>query len=136
MNRRSDDGVVTAFVLLLLVAIMVILGVVVDGGRALIAHESAVTEADQAARAGADSLSVDELHSGVVEIDDQAAVEAAQGFMAAAGHPGVAEAANGTVTVTVAYDLPTYLLGLVGVDALHVRATASAIDVHGITGAM
>ena len=56
--RVSDRGSVTAFVALLLVALVALAGLVVDGGAAMSAHQAAVDEAQQAARAGAGALSV------------------------------------------------------------------------------
>ncbi len=136
MRTSDDGGIVTSFVLLLLVAMMAVLGVVVDGGRALSAHEQAVTEADQAARAGAGALSVSALHGGSVRIDDEAAVRAAQEFMAASGHPGQATSAGGVVTVHVSFRVSTDLLGLVHVDSIEVHASASAVDVRGVVQEM
>ena len=45
VHRRTDEGVVAAFVLLLLVALFSLLGLVVDGGTALGAHQAAEVEA-------------------------------------------------------------------------------------------
>src|SRR5581483_8008697 len=53
LQRRDDDGSVTAFVAVLLVALFALMGLVVDGGTAISAQQSAVDEAEQAARAGA-----------------------------------------------------------------------------------
>jgi hypothetical protein len=119
-------------VVLLLVALFALLGLVVDGGSALTARQSAEVEAEQAARAGAGAVSVDGLRSGVVELDPQAAVAAAQGFMVAAGHPGSAAVADGVVSVRLRYEVPTVILGIVGIDHLSVAASAAAVDVDGV----
>jgi Flp pilus assembly protein TadG len=129
---RGDAGSVSAFVALLLVAIFVLVGLVVDGGSALSAQQAAADEAEQAARAGAGALSVDALRSGVVQIDQQQAVDAAERFTRAAGHPGTAVVSGGTVTVQIRYRIPTEVLGIVGLDTLPVSATASAVDVQGV----
>ncbi len=122
----------TAFVVLLLVALIALLGLVVDGGSALTARQAAEVEAEQAARAGAGAVSVDGLRSGVVELDPQAAVAAAQAFMAASGHPGTASVSGGIVSVQLSYQVPTAILGIVGIDHLSVAASASAVDVDGV----
>ena len=130
---RSDGGAITTFAVLLLVALMALLGLVVDGGSALLAHQSAETEAEQAARAGAGALSVEALRDGAVQLDNQAAVAVAEGFAAAAGHPGTATVANGVVTVRIRYRVPTAILGIVGIRSLPVSATASSFDLEGVT---
>jgi Flp pilus assembly protein TadG len=117
----------------MLVALFALLGLVVDGGRAMAARQAAQDEAEQAARAGAGALSVESLRSGQTDLDPQAAVAGAESFTLEAGHPGTATVAGGTVTVTVSYPVPTAVLGLVGISSISVSATASAFDVHGVS---
>jgi Flp pilus assembly protein TadG len=124
---------VTAFVALLLVAIFVVMGMVVDGGSAFTARQAAADEAEQAARAGAGALSVDALRAGTLRLDPQQAVAAAVAFTVAAGHPGTATVSGGTVHVRIDYRIHTEILGIVGIDTLPVSASASAIDVQGVT---
>jgi hypothetical protein len=109
------------------------MGLVLDGGSALTAHQAAGDEAQQAARAGAGALSVDALRSGSVELDDQAAVAAAEAFTVASGHPGTATASSGVVNVQIHYRIPTVILGIIGIQSLQVSGSASAVDVHGVT---
>jgi DNA-binding transcriptional regulator YdaS (Cro superfamily) len=129
----SDRGSISAFVVLLLVAIFVLLGLVVDGGLAASARQQAAEEAEQAARAGAGSISVEALRSGQLQIDDAAAISTAEQFMVAAGHPGVATVSSGRVQVVISYRVHTVILGIVGVTTLPVNATATAVDVSGVT---
>ncbi len=128
-----EQGSITAFVALMLVTIMALVGLVVDGGSDLSAHQSAVDEAEQAARAGAGALSVEALRSGSLELDAPHAVIAAEQFTVAAGHPGTATVSAGTVTVTVRYRIHTQILGIVGISSLPVSASASAVNVQGVT---
>lgn len=130
---RDDAGALVAFVLLLLLGLMALVGLVVDGGAALTAHQAAEVEAEQAARSGAGAISVDALRSGTVRLDPVAAVAAAERFTAAAGHPGTATVSGGVVTVTVRYRLPTTVLGIIGIRTLGVSAVAAAEDLHGVT---
>ena len=118
--------------LLVLVGLVALLGLVVDGGAALTARQAAEVEAEQAARAGAGAVSVDALRSGYVRIDPAAAVAAAEAFTVAAGHPGSASVAGGVVTVRITYQVPTDILGVIGIDRLRVSAVASAVDVNGV----
>ncbi len=133
IGEREDRGSITAFSMLLLVAIFVLMGMVLDGGTQVSAHQSAVDEAEQAARAGAGALSVAALRSGSVQLDDQQAIAVAEAFTVASGHPGIATAVGQTVTVRVQYRVPTAILGIVGINSLPVSASASAVDVSGVT---
>ncbi len=131
-REAGDNGSVTAFVALLLVAMFVLLGLVLDGGSAVNAQQSAFDEAEQAARAGAGELSVDALRAGAVQLDAQAAVAAAESFTVAAGHPGIATVSNGVVRVEIRYRIRTEVLGIVGITSLPVSASASAVDLAGV----
>jgi Putative Flp pilus-assembly TadE/G-like len=133
VDRDLEDGSVSAFVALLLVALFVLMGLVLDGGSAIRAGQSATDEAEQAARAGAGALSVDALRSGSVQIDQTNAVKAAELFTVAAGHPGTATVSGNTVSVEIHYRIPTEVLGIVGIGTLAVSASASAVDLSGVT---
>ena len=133
-NRNFDEsGVLTAFVLLLLVAFMALVGLVVDGGAALTAHQAAEVEAEQAARTGAGAISEDALRAGIVQLDAPAAVRAAEDATALSGHPGTATVDGGVVTVRIRYVIPTAVLGMIGIPRLSVTAAASAENLHGVT---
>lgn len=132
-RRRADDGALVAFVLLLLLGLMALLGLVVDGGAALTAHQAAEVEAEQAARYGAGAISVDALRSGTVRLEPAAAMSAAEWFTTAAGHPGTATVSDGVVTVRISYRIPTTVLGIIGIGSLGVSAVAAAEDLHGVT---
>src|SRR5665213_644135 len=82
-----DDGAIAAFVVLVMVALLALLGLVVDGGTLLTARQAASAEAEQAARAGAGALSVDALRAGQIQIDGPAAVATAEQCMITAGRP-------------------------------------------------
>jgi Flp pilus assembly protein TadG len=120
-------------VVLMLLALFALLGLVLDGGRAMSAQQAAQDEAEQAARAGAGALSIDALRSGQVALDQQAAIRSAEAYTASSGHPGTVTVTNGVVTVTIDYRLPTTVLGMVGISSLSVAAHASATNVHGIS---
>ncbi len=128
----SQEGSITAFTVLMLVAVFVLMGLVVDGGAVLSAQQAASDEAEQAARAGAGALSVNALRTGVVELNQEEAIAAAQKFTVAAGHPGIATVSSGVVTVVIQYRIHTEILGSVGVESLPVSASASAVDVQGV----
>ncbi len=133
IDQRDQAGSMSAFVALLLVALMVLLGLVVDGGTALSARQAAADEAEQAARAGAGALSVEALRTGSLQLDPGAAVAAAEAFASEAGHPGTATASGAVVTVRIHFRVATQVLGIVGIHSLPVSAVASATDIQGVT---
>jgi Flp pilus assembly protein TadG len=132
-RHPTEDGSITAFLAVFAVALFALMGLVLDGGSAMSAQQSAYDEAEQAARAGAGALSVDGLRAGSVAIDSQAAIAAAVAYTVSSGHPGTASVSNGRVTVQVHYRVPTSILGIVGISTLPVSATASAVNLHGVT---
>jgi hypothetical protein len=130
----DESGVLSAFVAVIAVALLVIVGLGVDTNRAIAVQRSAADEAEQAARSGAGQISVQGLRQGRVTLDASAAVSAAIGFTVLDGHPGTATAGDGIVRVRVAVSVPTVILGIVGVHALNVVGTAQASDVSGVSG--
>jgi len=108
-------------------------GLVADGGHYLDAKQGAASEAEQAARAGAGSLDVGELHAGTIAVDPATAVTAAENYMTAAGQPGTAWVVGNTVYAQISYPMPTQLLGIIGVGSMAVSVTESATDVSGVT---
>ena len=131
-THQSDNGSITAFVALLLVAMFALMGLVLDGGAALSAQQAAIDEAEQAARAGAGALSVDALRAGSIQIDPRAAVAAAEAFTVAAGHAGTATVSGGVVRVEIHYRIRTDILSMVGIMTLPVSAVATAVDIAGV----
>jgi Flp pilus assembly protein TadG len=142
LRRRAgagdDRGAATIFVVGLAVMLLVVAGLVVDGGLAINARGTAFDIAEQAARAGARNVDEDTLReTDRVEVDpDEAAADAAE-FLDQA----LAEKDNPTsdidvvgneVTVTVRYDVDTALLGLVGRQSFSVAAQATARAAVGI----
>lgn len=129
---RSEEGSVAPFVLLLSVCLAALLGLVADGGLALSAREAAVAEAEQAARAGAATLTPETLRAGGTFTGGPQAVEVAESVMALAGHAGSATVIGGVVTAVVTpFEVSTPLLALVGVASVSVTASASAQAVAG-----
>lgn len=62
MKRRTDDrGSLSIYVAFLAPAVLALSGLVVDGGGALVAKQRAGDQAEQAARAGANAINVEEI---------------------------------------------------------------------------
>ncbi len=125
-----DDGQVTAFVVVLVVAFLALAGLVLDGGRYYAAQREARNVAAAAARAGAQGVSEDALRSAdpTVTLDPTAAYQRATAFLNDAGATGTVEVGTTTVTVTVTRTVSPLLLGAVGVGdrTLHATETAEA----------
>ncbi|WP_433619095.1 hypothetical protein ACQP2P_11290 [Dactylosporangium sp. CA-139114] len=116
-----------------MVALLGVAGLVLDGGLALAAKVQALDVAQAAARAGAQQLDLMQYRTtNVAVLDSVRASAAARSWLAAAGVDGDATATTTTVTVTVRRASNTQLLQLVGVDQLHVSATATATAVQGV----
>lgn len=123
----SDErGQVTAFVVGLAGALLLLTGLVVDGGRAISARLQALDDAQQAARVGAEMLSPNSLRGGGSVLDPTAATAAAQAFLAAAGTSGHVSITGTQVHVTVTTTVQTPILGIVNVHALTVSESGSA----------
>ncbi|MGD0378811.1 MAG: pilus assembly protein TadG-related protein [Acidimicrobiales bacterium] len=133
VERDREQGSFTVFLAVLAVALFVLLGLVIDGGRAVAAQGAASGEAEQAARLGADQISVDAIRAGVVSIDPAAAVKVADAYLRAIGRPGVVTVVGQTVSVNVKSSEPTVILGMIGLEQIGISATASATNVHGVT---
>lgn len=128
-----DEGSFTVFLAVLAVALFALVGLVIDGGRAVAAQSAATGDAEQAARLGADQISVEAVRSGIVSIDPVAAARAADDYLHAVGSPGHVTVSGQTVTVRIKTSEPTVILGMIGLSQIGVSASASATNVHGVT---
>jgi Flp pilus assembly protein TadG len=129
---RDERGSIALFFAVLCPALLVLVGLVADGGMALAAKAKASSDAREAARAGADALSPAtlELH-GTPVIDQHQALRSAQATLGAEDEQGTVSVAGNTVTVRVTHSTPSVLLGAVGVHVLTVSATESATAQEG-----
>ena len=133
MNETSERGSLTAFLAVLALGLFVLVGLVVDGGRALVARRQAVDVAEQAARVGADQLSVDALRSGQFVVDPASAASAVTNYLEATGATGTVSVTGNSVTVHIVHNTPTTVLGMIGIGDIPVSATAAATNLHGVT---
>jgi len=136
MRRDEDRGSITAYLLIMTVALVVLAGLVLDGGAALTAHGRAADTAQQAARAGADALHDQSLRATTPEgltTNPAAARAAAARVLAAADVIGDITVTGTTVTVTARATKPTAILAIVGITQVGGTATATAMPLHGTT---
>jgi hypothetical protein len=131
----AEDGSVSAFVVMFVVALLALIGLTLDGGLALGAKVRANGQAEAAARAGAQAIDLAVYRSnGTVRLMPDQAVASAQNYLASVGATGTITVAGDTVTVTVTATHPTQLLGLVGISELQVDGVGSAHPQRGVTG--
>ena len=136
VQDESDRGSITAYLLIMTVALVLLAGLVLDGGAALTAHGTAADTAQQAARAGADALDDNSLRTTTpagLTTNPGAARAAAQAVLAAADVTGDVTVIGTTVTVTARATRPTAILAIVGITQVGGTATATAVPLHGTT---
>lgn len=132
---HADSGQVSAFVTVMAIAILVLTGLVLDGGLALAAKVTASGQAQSAARAGAQMIDLARYRtSGDLLLDTDQAERAAADFLAEAGASGTVRVADDTVSVEVTATVPTQVLGLIGIGTLTVRGSGSAYARRGVNG--
>ena len=122
-SRLQDDrdrGSITAYLLIMTVALVLLAGLVLDGGAALTAHGTAADTAQQAARAGADALDDTSLRATTPAglVTNPAAARAA----AAA----VLGAADVTGEVTVTSSVQAEVLAILPFATFDIQETATA----------
>ncbi len=137
---RGDRGTLSMFVVLFTPVVVLLAGLLVDGGIAINARERAADVAQQAARAGANDLNVAALRSGSVGlapgacdvatafVGKYAGIGATPGpcaFVTVNGRPGIKVYA--TVTVR------SQFLGLIGIRNFTQTSYGEASPVCGIT---
>lgn len=124
---ESESGMVTAFVVIFTVALLVMAGLVLDGGLALSAKVRAIDDAQAAARAGAQAINIPLYRStGQITLDPTEARADAEQYLAQAGQSGTVTVNGDQVTVTITVTQRTQLLSLAGIDHLTVSGSGTA----------
>jgi hypothetical protein len=134
-NPAADAGQITAFVVVMMAALILLAGLVLDGGLTLAARERALAKAQEAARAGAQAINLAIYRqNGALVINPAAASAGARSYLAGTGATGAITVARNTVTVAVTIIQPMQILDATGLRAITVHATASAVPERVITG--
>lgn len=130
MRGHDDRGTITSFVAVVAVAIVMVAGLVYDGGQILAAQARARDLAANAARAGTQEIDINTLreHNAVV-LDPDGATDAAIDYLTAHGATGTVTVDGARVTVTATLIQPLRILP--GADRT-VSATDSADAVPGL----
>jgi uncharacterized membrane protein len=132
---RNERGAITAFVTVFAFALLLVAGLVIDGGLILNARRTAFDEASAASRAGAQAVADSSLRSDnqSVSIDTRAATQRVDAYLAASGHEATTTVTGDTVTVEVQFSRPLTILGAVGVGPVTVHGRGEARSIRGLT---
>ena len=123
---------VTAFVVSFTLALILFIGLVLDGGYTLAARREAIDEADGAARAAAQAIAAPTRTARAAVIDSRQAQVAVDAFLAPTGHMGTASVSGDWVTVTVSFPQRMYILGAGGLMSVTVTGRGTARAIRGI----
>ena len=127
MKRPNDEGSISLTLVVMVSALLIAVGLVVDGGAKLRAVQQATAAAGEAARAATQQMNVAAVQtSGAARLDAGAARRAARETLAAAGVEGTVTVAAGRVSVTATVSRPTVFLGLLGVSSVTGTGTATS----------
>lgn len=136
MNRfPRDSGQITAFVVVIASALVLLIGLVLDGGLTLSARERAIDQAQEAARAGAQGINLaDYRANGTLELNPALATADAETYLARIGAVGAVTVTGELVTVRVTVVQPMQILSAAGIRSITVHGTATAEPVRGVSG--
>jgi Flp pilus assembly protein TadG len=134
VDEHPERGSIALSMALAAFGLLMMAGLVIDGGAAIATRARAVNVSEQAARAGADALSQTSLRSGSpssLTADAGAARMAAVRMLAAANATGDVRVAGATVTVTARVPCRAVVLSAVGVGDLSQSQTSTAVALYG-----
>ena len=136
-GRHDERGQVTAFVVVMVGALMLVAGLVIDGGLALAARGPCHRRGPVggAVPGPRPSTSPPIAKAGPSPRPDGGHRRPPSSYLATTGDSGQVAVTGDLITVTVQVIQPTQILGIVGLHSLTVSGTASATAVRGITAA-
>lgn len=142
-NRRTrvqwgdETGSVSVFVAIAAIGLMILAGLIADGGAKLRAIQRAESIASEAARAGGQAIDTRAVaHGQDLSIDVEQAVRAAQIYLAGVGVDGTVDVSEDgqRIQVNVTSRSRTVFLSLIGISTLSANGNAAAVLVHSTTG--
>jgi len=135
---RSDvpreEGSVSVFLVVAVIALLLASGLVVDGGRKLQALRRADAVAEEAARAAGQALQPAPSVRGMPpRLDAVSATAAGRAYLSSAGVAGTVVARGDVVEVTTSTSEPTVFLAVIGIHSVSATGSASARLARGLT---
>ena len=123
-THSAESGVISAFVLGLMMTFVVCAGLGVDGGRLVANRLELADHAENAARVGAQELT--DLRTGEPTIDENQARFSASNYLATNDIDGEVSTTSKSVTVIVIRDVEMSLLKLFGATNHEITVTRTA----------
>lgn len=123
---QEEEGSLSAYLLVTVVLLVVIVGLVVDSAGKYQTNDRANQVAANAARAAVNSLSGESVRIGEIYLDAATAQTVAQSYISASGMSGTVTIQGQVVSVEVETTYTTKFLSLIGVNSLPADGAASA----------
>lgn len=124
--RDNEQGSITPMFVVIVPALVLIVGLVVDGAGKVQANDRAQMIASGASRSAANALSGQVVLDGGLVLDTPRARQAALDYISAAGMTGTVNVNGDQIVVTVQTDYATKFVSAIGITTLPAEATATA----------
>lgn len=124
--RDDECGSITPFFVVFVPAIVLIVGLVVDGAGKIQANENAQAIASGASRAAANAVAAQVVSNGGISLDNTRAQIAATDYIEASGMTGTVNVVGNRITVSVETSYSTKFVSIMGIATLPAEATATA----------
>ena len=134
IQKQLERGEVSELAIVILVALFLVIGLVVDGGAKMNAAAEASATAQDAARVGAQPLESLPSDTQPAQLSASGAATAAESYLSQAGATGSARVIDPTtIEVTVTSSEDTVFLGLIGIHSVSATRTARVDLIQGQT---
>lgn len=124
--RNDEHGSITPLFVVFVPALVLVIGLVVDGAGKIQANENAQAIASGASRAAANAVASQIIVNGGLSLDNHRAQIAATDYIEAAGMTGTVTVTGNEIRVTVQTSYSTKFISIVGVTSLPAEASATA----------
>jgi putative intracellular protease/amidase len=133
-NEGHERGTVTVFVVTMITALLLVAGLVFDGGRMIAARRDADAVASAAARAGVQGVDEAGLRlTNGAPLNANDASARVQRYLDATAYTGTAVVVGDTVTVNVQRVQELHILSVAGLHTSNITGTGSARAVRAVT---
>lgn len=124
--RDDEQGSITPFFVVLVPALVLIIGLVVDGAGKIQANENAQAIASGASRAAANAVAAQVVSNGGISLDNNRARIAATDYIEASGMTGTVSVVGDRISVSVETSYTTKFVSIIGINTLPAEASATA----------
>lgn len=123
----GQDGSVSLFLVVAVLALFIAVGLIVDGGQKLRSTQRADDVAAEAARAGVQSIQpANTVRGQPAQVNPEAAISAARHYLSVAGVAGTVTVTGGRVQVWTSISFTPAFLSLIGLSTQTVPGRAEA----------